>query len=1136
MELVIKEPYIVIFEKILKLFTSICENLHFRLTQNKLQLSGSNSLTNELIIYIDKKFFLLNEINSDIRNINGTVNSKDFYNCIYSHKIVKQFKNNGYYSCNKNNNEIKLAKNYDKEDKYQGKNKKCNLNISKLILKFNKEKINILEIVIKFKKCNTHFSAILKLRSFNTPLKNYMYKNESIIQVEPTLFLLNLKDLANERNIFLKNTDNSFVISSLETSEFSLNKEKVKREQFFYNNKFIAIPSCKTKYFFKNKKFEDHNMSLPLNELKNIIKFCSDLNLLCLFSTKNFKENLIIYFGSIITHILEKNRKRITNIRKKRIYDDKYYYKDNYSEGSPLINFKEEHSNSCVFYLSDDNSSDEFDSSLEDIDKDGYFLDHYETNSLDDRHFNDIITGYMHFTSYFNISCNFKELQCNDSKVPNDFQQINFNQHNNSFEKKENMTIKQDKKLKKGFHQESFFRSDLSKSNMGTLNNSSNKKNELFNEVNKKFNINENSNGQNLKKDNISDITNMKKNYLNEPYDDYSYNLKFLKNNKNDTLGKKELNTLDQNNNRNGEWNCDNFMKNSKNKEFFYDKNIIDNGDIYKMIRNNNDNKYEKYNSNKDFSDINNNKYEKYNSNKDISNINNNKYEKYNSNKDISDINNNKYEKYNSNKDISNINNNKYEICYKNNNISNTNDNVYEKYDYNKYMNNNNNNNKCEKDDYNKYINNNNNNNKCEKNDFNKYLNNNNNNNNNNEEYAYNNDMNKNNYNNNKYEKCYNNKNINNANDNIYEKYKYDKNISNNSNNKYEKYDYDNDMKNNNNNNKSEKDDYNIYMNNNINSNKYDKFYDNKDISNSNFNIYEKHKYDKNLGNNSNNEYEKYNHNKNISNSNENLYEKHKYDKNLGNYSNNEYEKYDFDKINGDIKFEELNYDKFIRGNTNISDAYMNIKVKIKELDSTLENLKNIDNYKKNCVLNKKLNNYVGISSDYNASKNINKRKNFVDNFQIRKRNKKISNDSYKDLKIKRNNSHESISEYNSMVSDSFYSLSEDNEIENNSKYENIEYFDYFNKLYSKYNIYNNMKKWEINSGENFVKQNLPLGNGDKTNGKLHLLNYNKNSKYRRLNTNNSNTVIKTNENNIHNLKHNNKQSYYTNCKFKNKK
>lgn len=83
MELVIKTPYIEIFEKILKLFASISENLNFRLTINKLELSGTNNISNHLIITIDKQFFKLSNVNYDGQMVvTGTVNSKDFYNCI----------------------------------------------------------------------------------------------------------------------------------------------------------------------------------------------------------------------------------------------------------------------------------------------------------------------------------------------------------------------------------------------------------------------------------------------------------------------------------------------------------------------------------------------------------------------------------------------------------------------------------------------------------------------------------------------------------------------------------------------------------------------------------------------------------------------------------------------------------------------------------------------------------------------------------------------------------------------------------------------------------------------------------------------------------------------------------------------
>ncbi|SOV77248.1 conserved Plasmodium protein, unknown function [Plasmodium sp. gorilla clade G3] len=573
MELIIKKPYIEIFEKILKLFTHICDNVHFKLTRNKLELSGSNNLTNELVIHIDKKFFILNDINGDKKNIiNGTVKSKDFYNCIYNHKIVKHLRSNhsqhGSYNSHKKNyshilmtddinEEAKINNTNNDENKsivcdgmypddnnklYFRKDKKWNIHLSKITLKFNNinnnnnnnidgnshdgnnnniddnshdgnNNNNKLEIIIKFKKYNTYFSALLKLKTFNTPMKNYIYKNESIIQLDPTLFLLNLKDLSNERNIFLKNTDNSFIISSLETCDFSLNKERIKREQFFYNNKNICIPSSKTKYFFKNKKFQDHNMSLPLNELKTIIKFCSDLNLLCLFSTKNFKENLIIYFGNIISYILEKNKNKIKKQKKKKknlqhrqhkymmntnhkqyvqniSRDYKYYYNfdsssklyvnknkihdgNNYINSNLHISSKRElnhndidididndkssniydnsnniydnnnniydnnnniydnnnnmydnnnniydnNNKSIVLYLSDYTSSDEYNSSMDEFDDQIYLPIYDNEYTKDDSNFNynNIITGCIHFTSYFNISCDFNEYE-NDKK------------------------------------------------------------------------------------------------------------------------------------------------------------------------------------------------------------------------------------------------------------------------------------------------------------------------------------------------------------------------------------------------------------------------------------------------------------------------------------------------------------------------------------------------------------------------------------------------------------------------------------------------------------------------------------------------------------------------------------------------
>ncbi|SPJ10674.1 conserved Plasmodium protein, unknown function [Plasmodium sp. DRC-Itaito] len=622
MELIIKKPYIEIFEKILKLFTHICDNVHFKLTRNKLELSGSNNLTNELVIHIDKKFFILNDINGDKKNIiNGTVKSKDFYNCIYNHKIVKHLRSNhsqhgSYNSYKKNDSHILMRDDINEEAKinntnndenksivcdgmypddnnksYFRKDKKWNIHLSKITLKFNNinnnnnnnntdgdgddgngddgngndyghdnnNNNNKLEIIIKFKKYNTYFSAILKLKTFNTPMKNYIYKNESIIQLDPTLFLLNLKDLSNEKNIFLKNTDNSFIISSLETCDFSLNKERIKREQFFYNNKNICIPSSKTKYFFKNKKFQDHNMSLPLNELKTIIKFCSDLNLLCLFSTKNFKENLIIYFGNIISYILEKNKNKIkkknkiknlqqkqhkymmntnhipyvqnitrdykydykfdssskSHVSKNKIHDDDNYINSNFhislkgelNDNSNNIfdnsnnifdnsnnifdnrnnifdnsnnifdnsnnifdnsnnifdnnnhrydnnNHRYDHNNKpIVFYLSDYTSSDEYDSSMDEFDDQIYLPVYDNEYTKDDSNFNynHIITGCIHFTSYFNISCDFNEYENDKKYEPEDvFQQpmddtfvIN---NNNSFDER--------KKVKKIQHKE----------------------------------------------------------------------------------------------------------------------------------------------------------------------------------------------------------------------------------------------------------------------------------------------------------------------------------------------------------------------------------------------------------------------------------------------------------------------------------------------------------------------------------------------------------------------------------------------------------------------------------------------------------------------------------------------------------
>ncbi|SBS81547.1 conserved Plasmodium protein, unknown function [Plasmodium ovale curtisi] len=472
MELVIKKPYIEIFEKILKLFTSTCENVHFRLTRNRLELRGTNSISNELSIHIDKQFFKLTSISSEAKNVSGTVNSKDFYNCIFSHKIVKQLRYNGNYMYTQHRRGASGAPNFDQGANFrtkQGRGKgtvngsgsgsgnSSGLEVSKVVLKFDELK-STLEIAIRFRKRSTHCSAILKMKPYNNPLKNHVHKNESIIQVEPTLFLLNLKDLANEKNIFLKNTDSSFILSSLETSEFSLKRDKIKKEQFFYNNKKITIPSNKTIYFFKNKKYEDHNISLPLIELKNVMKFCSDLNLFCLFSTKNFKENVIIYFGNIITHIIETNKKKIsnlTNIRQKgkigTIMIGGKNVKSNLNSSKDFYKFSENFSNSYVFYISDDNhsSDDDYDTSFDLLDEDIYLSDEYKKDYLCDNgkisgktNYNNIITGYIHFTSYFNISCSFNDYGYNnDDSIPSDVQDTFFIEKANFYEQNGNPSI-----------------------------------------------------------------------------------------------------------------------------------------------------------------------------------------------------------------------------------------------------------------------------------------------------------------------------------------------------------------------------------------------------------------------------------------------------------------------------------------------------------------------------------------------------------------------------------------------------------------------------------------------------------------------------------------------------------------------
>ncbi|CAA9987158.1 conserved Plasmodium protein, unknown function [Plasmodium knowlesi strain H] len=442
MEVVIKRPYIEVFERILKLFTSVSEHLHLRLTHSKLELIGSNNLTNELIIHLDKKFFSLGNVNCDEKVVSGSLSSKDLYHCLFSYQITRLLRSDGSSHLG----------NYERgeQDSHVGGSGGVHCDddinrafgpaeVSKLILKFNK-KNGTLEVVVKFKKRNTHCSAVLKLRPFCSPLKSYVYKNESIIQVEPTLFLINLKDLANERNVFLKNTDDSIVLSAIETSDFSLNKEKIKREHFFYNNKKISIPSCKTKYFFKNKKFEDHSLALPLTDLKVIFKFCSDLNLFCLFATKNFKENVVICFGGIISQILEKNKRRIFSHRSSTkgggaemerkihsveaplngrenngMYDhnlctkNPFQYRTLYTQGR-----EDEAPQSWVFHLSDeDNSSDEYDSDVDEIDQQTFYFPpaHGQADLRNDKemHYNNIIAGRIHFTSYFNMSCHFND-------------------------------------------------------------------------------------------------------------------------------------------------------------------------------------------------------------------------------------------------------------------------------------------------------------------------------------------------------------------------------------------------------------------------------------------------------------------------------------------------------------------------------------------------------------------------------------------------------------------------------------------------------------------------------------------------------------------------------------------------------
>ncbi|VUZ94436.1 conserved Plasmodium protein, unknown function [Plasmodium vivax] len=444
MEVVIKRPYIEVFERILKLFTSVSEHLHLRLTRSRLELIGSNSLTNELVIHVDKKLFSLGSVRCEEKSASGSLSSKDLYHCLFSYQIARLLRSGGGRGGSggdagggaPGDDSVNRVNRDDRADRA------TTGAVSKLILKFNKGN-DTLEVAVKFKKRKTHCSAVLKLRPFCNPLKSHVYKNESIIQVEPTLFLINLKDLANERNVFLKNTDDSLILSAIETSDFSLNKEKIKREHFFYNNKSISIPSSKTKYFFKNKKFEDHTLALPLTDLKLIVKFCSDLNLLCLFSTKNFKENVVISFGGVIPRILEKNRRSICSRREMRetrqIQQIPHLRQTHWGEATPRVGHTEGISNHsvyakspcpvrtphaegkeerapqpCVFYLSDENdSSDEYDSDVDEIDQQALYPSpargQADWGNADEQNYNDVITGRIHFTSYFNMSCNFND-------------------------------------------------------------------------------------------------------------------------------------------------------------------------------------------------------------------------------------------------------------------------------------------------------------------------------------------------------------------------------------------------------------------------------------------------------------------------------------------------------------------------------------------------------------------------------------------------------------------------------------------------------------------------------------------------------------------------------------------------------
>ncbi|VWU53371.1 conserved protein, unknown function, partial [Hepatocystis sp. ex Piliocolobus tephrosceles] len=168
MELVIKKPYIEIFEKVLKLFTVTCDSIHLHLTRHKLELSGTNNLTHKLIIQLDKTFFKYKDINniisSSVESISGTVNSKDIYNSLFSYNVVKLLKSchsNIYNSRNGNdirrgspsgiintsNNYNIMSKNWNRGNSFKRRNSnssssssqsnKRDILLSKIILNFN---------------------------------------------------------------------------------------------------------------------------------------------------------------------------------------------------------------------------------------------------------------------------------------------------------------------------------------------------------------------------------------------------------------------------------------------------------------------------------------------------------------------------------------------------------------------------------------------------------------------------------------------------------------------------------------------------------------------------------------------------------------------------------------------------------------------------------------------------------------------------------------------------------------------------------------------------------------------------------------------------------------------------------------